>query len=227
MDDLRQDLAAATRMLDAIDILEYSGHLSARLEGGGSFLIQPRTDVRAELDPDRLLVADLDGNVISGDALAPSELFIHAEIYKVRPDVGAVAHFHHDPTTVFSMVADRPLVPVKNHAARWAAGVPTYPHPWHVDDAEKGKALAQDLGGAHALMVRGHGQVVVAEDTKALFADVVHFVENATALAQAHALGRVVPLSDEDCEGFLATFNRAKHARKLWSYYTSVYDSGS
>jgi L-ribulose-5-phosphate 4-epimerase len=221
--ELREELAVATRMLVALGIMEYSGHLSARQPEGDRFLIQPGNDSRAKLRPERLLTVDLDGRVIEGDAKAPSEVAIHGEIYRERPDVGAVAHFHHDPTTMFTMVGDRPLVAVKNHAARWSAGVPVYPHPWHVDSPDKGKALAHTLGGGHALLLRAHGEVVVAEDVKALFADVVHFVENADALARAHALGPVTPLGEEECARFLQSFDRASHARKLWAYYTTVY----
>ncbi|MGH9060502.1 MAG: class II aldolase/adducin family protein, partial [Acidimicrobiales bacterium] len=143
-------------------------------------------------------------------------------IYRARADVGAVAHFHHDPTTMFTMVTDGALVPVKNHASRWAAGVPTHQDPSHISAPEQGRALAATNGGAHAALLRGHGEVVVAEDVPTLFADVVHFVENATALAQAGQLGTVVPLTAEECEQFLATFSRDRHARKLWAYHTSV-----
>ena len=222
MQQLRHELAASTRMLVAEGIMGYSGHLSARVGGGDRFLIQPVDDVRAELRPERLLVVDLDGDVVEGSGRPPSEVPIHAEIYRARPDAGAVAHFHHDPTTMFTMVADRPLVAVKNHASRWAAGVPTFPDPSHVDSPELGRALAGVMGDAHAVMLRGHGQVVVAEDARALFADVVHFVENSLALTAAYGLGRVLPLTEDECKAFLSTFHRDKHARKLWSYYTAV-----
>jgi hypothetical protein len=62
----------------------------------------------------------------------------------------------------------------------------------------------------------------VAEDIRTLFADVVHFVENATLLAQALTLGAVRPLSEAECARFAATFRRNHHARKLWIYYTTV-----
>lgn len=224
MNGTREDVAAASRMLVDVGILGYSGHLSALLPDGGRFLIQPVDDVRAQLSPDRLLVCDTGGSVVEGDEHAPGEVYIHAAIYQARSDVGAVAHVHHDPTTMFSMVLDRPIVPVKNHAARWAAGIPVYPHPWHVDTAERGRALARELGDAHAMMLRGHGQVIVAEDIRTLFADVIHFVENAQALALARALGEVAPLSADECAAFLAGFNRHKHAGKLWAYYRACHD---
>src|SRR6266567_481823 len=186
MEELRRNLAAASRMLVDAGILGYSGHLSTRVGDGGRLLIQPVDDVRAELRPDRLLVVTLEGDLADGDGRPPSELAIHTEIYRARPDVGAVAHFHHDPTTVFTVAGDHPIVPVKNHASRWSSGVPVHPDPSHIASAEQGRAL------------------------------------NATLLASALALGQVKPLSETECDRFAATFSRGRHARKLWTYYTTV-----
>ncbi|NNN19857.1 MAG: class II aldolase/adducin family protein [Acidimicrobiaceae bacterium] len=220
MDTIRREIAICTRMLVDVGILEYSGHVSSRLPSGDAFLIQPVDDVRSDLGPSRLLVVGLDGQLIEGDGQPPSETSIHSEIYKARPDVNAVAHFHHDPTTMFSMVATRPLVPVKNHAVRWAHDIPIHPDTSHISSVEQGQELAKTLGASHAALLRGHGEVVVAESIKTLFADVIHFVENATALAHAVLLGEVVPLATDDLEKFQSTFNREKHSRKLWTYYS-------
>jgi ribulose-5-phosphate 4-epimerase/fuculose-1-phosphate aldolase len=172
-------------MLVDAGILGYSGHLSTLTGDGQTLLIQPVNDARAELRPDRLLVVTLDGDVVEGDGKPPSELAIHTEIYRARPDVGAVAHFHHDPTTVFTVAGEHRVVPVKNHASRWSAGVPVHPDSSHIATAQQGRELAATLGGCQAALLRAHGQVVVAEDVRTLFADVVHFVENATLLAAA------------------------------------------
>lgn len=218
----RRDVAACSRLLVHADILNYSGHVSARIPGTNRFLIQRVHDVRAQLEPQRLLVVDFDGVAAGGSGEPPSEVFIHTEIYRARPDVGAVAHFHHDPTTVFSVVEGRPLVPVKNHASRWADGIPVHYDSSHVDCAAKGRQVVQTLGAGYALLLRGHGEVVVAEDVRAVYADVVHFIENARALSLAAQLGRVTQLSEEEQADFLATFQREKHARKVWKYYTAV-----
>ena len=220
--EVRRQVAVATRMLVDAGILGYSGHLSARAPGDERLYIQPVDDSRASLRPERVLLVSFDGEVVEGKGKPPSELPIHAELYRARPDVGAVAHFHHDPTTMFTMVEHGAIVPVKNHASRWADGVPVHPDASHIATAEQGRALAATLGGAAAALLRGHGEVVVAEDVLTLFADVVHFVENADALAHAMQLGRVVPLGREECDRFLATFRRDRHARKLWNHHASV-----
>jgi L-ribulose-5-phosphate 4-epimerase len=220
---LRTQLAAATRMLVEVSILGYSGHLSARDPSvPDRLLIQPVDDSRATLEPARILLVDFDGTVVEGEGRPPSELAIHVEVYRARPDVSAVAHIHHDRTTMFTMVEGGSLVPVKNHASRWASGVPVHPDPSHISTAEQGRALAETLGTAQAALLRGHGEVIVAEDILTLFADVIHFVENADALAHATQLGRVIPLTPAECEAFATTFRRDKHARKLWAYFTSV-----
>lgn len=223
---LRRDVAAATRMLVDLDILNYSGHISVRIPDTDWFLIQQFADVRATLDPDRLLIVDLDGEVVHGAGRPPLEVFIHSEILRARTDVDAVAHFHHDPTTVFSLV-DRPLVPMKNHASRWPGKVRIHRDPSHIDTPAKGREVVATLGAEHALLLRGHGEVLVAEDVRSLYVDSVHFVENAATLVQAAQLGTVEPLTMAEQADFLATFDRGKHVKKLWQYYIQRAASGN
>ncbi|HKX16765.1 MAG TPA: class II aldolase/adducin family protein [bacterium] len=220
---LRDEVARCTRLLAGLGILDYSGHVSARLSGRAAFLIQPFEQSRAGLQPRDLLVCDFDGTVAAGgsaDRRPPAEVYLHAEILRARPDVRAVAHLHHELTTVFTVVNGVTLVPVKNHAARWASGVPVYPDPRHVDSRARGRAAARSLGPHHAMLIRAHGQVVVAESVPAVFADALHFVENAEALYRAALLGRPRPLSAREMADFVREFDRDRHVAKLWRDYT-------
>jgi ribulose-5-phosphate 4-epimerase/fuculose-1-phosphate aldolase len=218
---LRHQVAAVSLLLNAENILGYSGHVSVRLPGRDEFLIQPVDQSRAELRPEHLLVCGMDGKSRdrSNSARPPSEVFIHTEIFRARPDVNTIAHFHHDLTTTFSLVEGVTLQPIKNHAVRWESGIPTHPDPSHVSSPELGKAVADTLGAHQALLIRAHGQVVVAEDLPSLLSDCVHFVENAEALYRAATLGKVLPLTAKEMEAFRDDFHRGHHAAKLWSYY--------
>lgn len=218
---LRHQVAATTLLLVAEGILGYSGHVSARLPGGDRFLIQPVDQSRAELKPEHLLICGLDGKKQAGPegVKPPSEVFLHSEIYRARPDVHAIAHFHHDLTTTFSLVEDAKLVPIKNHAIRWESGIPTHPDPSHVSTPALGAAAARSLGPHQAMLIRAHGQTVVAENVRALLVDCVHFVENAEALYHASVLGRVKPLTAAEMDAFREDFKRDMHTAKLWRYY--------
>lgn len=218
---LREQVAACTLMLNEQGILGYSGHVSARLPDGRGFLIQSFDQSRAALTPEVLLVCDPDGRMLSGPdgQRPPAEVYLHAEILRVRPDVNAVAHFHHDRTTVFTLADGPQLVPVKNHAVRWASGIPVHRDPSHVNSAERGRALAHTLGAHHAALIRAHGQVVVAENVAALLIDCVHFVENAEAMYDAVRLGPLLPLNEEEIAMFQQDLKRDRHVAKLWTYY--------
>jgi L-ribulose-5-phosphate 4-epimerase len=220
---LREEVAAVTLLLNDLGILGYSGHVSARLPGD-RFLIQSYDQSRASLRPGDLLVCDLDGKVVAGPKglKPPSEVFLHCEILRSRADVESVAHFHHDLTTAFTLVEGVELRVLKNHAVRWANGIPTHPDPSHVSSPALGRAVAKALGDRHGLLIRAHGQVVVAENARALLIDCVHFVENAEAMYRAAALGRVLPLSASEVAAFLHDFDRDRHVAKLWKYYGGI-----
>ncbi len=218
---LRYEIAAITRLLVSEGLLCYSGHVSARLPDRDAILIQPIHHGRSELRPEHLLVCDMDGQVVLGPEgeRPPSEIHIHTELYKARADVNAIAHYHHDLTTTFSLVEDVPLRPIKNHAVRWASGIPVHPEPDHVNTPALGRALARTLGPHHALIIRAHGEVVVAETLPALLMDCIHFTENAEALYHASLLGRVVALTPDELTRFGQSLKRPKHSVKLWTYY--------
>jgi L-ribulose-5-phosphate 4-epimerase len=218
---LRVEIAACTRIMNMDGLIDYSGHVSARLPDGIGLLIQSFDDSRAALEPDDLLVCDFDGNVLAGSEgrKPPREIYIHTEIMRSRPDVNAVGHFHPETATMFTLVEDCPLIPVKNHAARWVDGIPVHPDPGHINTVASGKALSDTLGDCHAALIRAHGVVVTAESVPALLVDSVHFEENAKTLFHAAALGTVRGLSSDEMTAFMDRFNRPAHVEKLWKYY--------
>jgi L-ribulose-5-phosphate 4-epimerase len=218
---LRFQVAAATLLLNDLRILGYSGHIGARLPGRDALLIQSFEQSRSTVGPGDLLVCDFAGKVLAGPpgVRAPSEVYLHCEILRMRADVQAIAHFHHDPTTVFTLVEGLVLQPVKNHAVRWASGIPVHPDPSHVGSAALGHALARTLGHHHGLLIRAHGQVIVAESVPGALIDSVHFVENAETMYRAACLGPVVPLNVNEIADFERAFDRGRHLAKLWDYY--------
>ena len=230
VEHLKIEVAACTRLLNREGILGYSGHVSVRLPDRESLLIQSFDASRNDLSPEDLYIVDLDGNVLDGpsDARPVNEVEIHSEVMRARDDVNAVLHYHPDIATLFTMVDGVQLRPMKNHAYRWADGIPTHPESWHIDSPERGRAMAETLGKCNAVMLRAHGAVIVSEDIPSLMVDAVHFEENAKAMYDAARLGPLKPLTDEEITEFGANFKRANHASKLWRYFLSRgLDSGA
>ncbi|HSA24843.1 MAG TPA: class II aldolase/adducin family protein, partial [Myxococcota bacterium] len=83
------------------------GNLSVRLDGE-RVLTTPTGVSKGFMAPDDLLVTDLGGARVEGRGRPSSELPMHLEIYRGRPDVRAVVHAHPPVATAFA-VAGIPL----------------------------------------------------------------------------------------------------------------------
>jgi len=75
------------------------GNLSVRMEGGTFLITGSGTGGLPELDSSHLALVtrcSLEANLVACRGLTPasSESMSHAAVYRVRPDVGAVIHFH-------------------------------------------------------------------------------------------------------------------------------------
>jgi ribulose-5-phosphate 4-epimerase/fuculose-1-phosphate aldolase len=217
---LREDLVTCTRLLVFSGILDYSGHVSARIPGTDHVLIQPRDMSRAALAPADLLVVDLDGELVEGDVPAPAETDIHTGVYRARPDVGMVCHGHPTLSTSFTMV-DTPLLPMRHFAYKHPEGLPVHPDPTHITTREQGDAVAATLGGSDACLLRSHGTVLVANRFDVLFMDCLDLEENAkTLLAATQAGGKLLPLTEEEVRLVGESYGRGGHRpAKVWEHY--------
>ncbi|HSG66988.1 MAG TPA: class II aldolase/adducin family protein [Gammaproteobacteria bacterium] len=220
----RHLLAACVRLLHMEGLVSYNGHVSLRVPGAEAFLIHSLVDSRAEIAPGQLLVVGFDGVVLEGSAelKPPSEYPIHAEIYRARADVGAVAHIHSESAIAFTLVEDVRLMAMRCDALDWASGVPIHADPTRIKSAAQGRALAASLGNGDAVLMRAHGAVLTARSVIEVFKTCIQFEENARAQVLASRLGKPVPLTAAELDALRASHPpefRAHYARKIWHYY--------
>ncbi len=83
------------------------GNISARL-GTDRLLMTPKGVCKGFMTPDMMCVTDLDGKKLQGERDPSSEMLMHLEVYRQRPDAGAVVHAH-PPTATGFAVAGIPL----------------------------------------------------------------------------------------------------------------------
>lgn len=217
---IRAHVAACTRLLNLAGILHYSGHVSARAPGEDALYIQSRTESRAEVTPGTVLKVDFDGNLLEGDDKPPSELVIHTEIYRARPDIGAVIHNHMPLAVALTMVKGARLEVMDFHAAQWADSVAVMRDVGHIKTPEDGAGLAAALGQGRALLLRAHGLVLTAESAPGILVDTLHFEDNLKALKHALSFARSVdPVAGADFDRIGLTADREHRVRKMWNYH--------
>jgi HCOMODA/2-hydroxy-3-carboxy-muconic semialdehyde decarboxylase len=173
-----------------------------------------------------LIEFDLDANPVDAKGRSLySERFIHAEIYKVRPDVQAVVHNHASSLIPFGVTAV-PLRPMYHMASFIGNGVPVFDirksfgiTDMLVSDSRKGHALAETLGNKAAVLMRGHGVAIVGSTIPIAVGRSIYLDLNARIQQQAIALGgNITYLDPQEAQKMMdAGENRAyERPWELW-----------
>jgi HCOMODA/2-hydroxy-3-carboxy-muconic semialdehyde decarboxylase len=200
-----EDLVVANRILADQGVLDGLGHVSIRHPTNPNRYLMSRSLAPALVTADDVMEYDLDSNPI--DARGRSsfiERFIHGEIYKARPDVMAVIHSH-SPSVIPFGISQVPMKATYAMASFLAAGVPVFDirkaggaGELLVRNAQFGKALAETLGDKNVVLMRGHGEVVVATSLQMVVLRGIYAEINARLQMQAIMLGG--PLTYLDLE---------------------------
>jgi len=215
-DALISPLVDAIRMLAQAELIDYSGHCSARRDAG-SFYINSGASIRATLTADDIVAVDLDGALREGSARPPLEFPLHAEIYRARPDVRVVMHTHPKWSTLLTMVG-APVRPVFPQGAL-LGDVPVMDSPLSVNTRAMGERAAQTLGAGSALLLKSHGAVIVGTDIVECFALAIYLEENASRQYMAMQIGSPYVFSDAEQDACRANLRSPALFRKAWDHY--------
>jgi HCOMODA/2-hydroxy-3-carboxy-muconic semialdehyde decarboxylase len=204
LNELIADLVDANHILYHHGVVDGYGHASFRHPEKLDTFFMAAAVAPGRVRADDIIELDLDGDhVANGKRPVYSERFIHAEVYRVRPEVHAVIHSH-SPAVIPFGVTDVPLRPIVHTASFLAGGVPvfnTHDIPGAktplVNTAALGKALASTLGSKNVVLMRGHGDTVAGPDIRECVARAIYTEVNARLLMQTLALGRPIDYVDE------------------------------
>src|SRR5687767_9318492 len=83
------------------------GNISVRLDSA-RLLMTPKNVCKGFMDPGMMCITDLDGKKLAGERNPSSEIQMHLEVYRQRPEIQAVVHAHPPVATAFA-VAGIPL----------------------------------------------------------------------------------------------------------------------
>jgi ribulose-5-phosphate 4-epimerase/fuculose-1-phosphate aldolase len=217
--DLKKKLAMSSRMLFNAGLVDYSGHISARVPGSNHLVILPHPVSRALVVANDMVITDFDGKLIEGKYKAPSEVYMHARAYKARDDIQSVAHLHNHMVAVLSMV-DTPFFPASsNPGAFFGPGpLPVYMDPALIHTIEQGDAVARSLGNGDAVMLRGHGSMVVGQAIEWVFAACVDLEEAASRFYKASLLGPVRVYNEDETRRVMQGRRKDSVVQKIWDH---------
>jgi ribulose-5-phosphate 4-epimerase/fuculose-1-phosphate aldolase len=220
LEALRADLATANHILYDQGVVDGYGHVSARHPANSNHFLISRwlaPDMVTEAD---ILEVDFDCKPVGGEkARLYSEVFIHGEIYRARPDVKAIVHTH-APAVILMGISGETLMPMYQMTGYMGTGVPLFDirkavgmTNMLISDALRAKALVQTLADKPAVLMRGHGGVVTGSSLAQAVGRSVYMRVNAEL--QVQVLGKKMTyLAPEEAQ--LASNNDYPKDWEMW-----------
>ena len=142
-----------------------AGNISARFKGenGDIIAITPTLKSLYNLKEEDIVLVDLEGNVLT-KGVPSSEVNMHLEIYKKRPDVNGIVHTHSPYATGFAHSSKR----IKRHEGFGKIRSPflAYIEYEKPGSDELAKNASEGLGNEDVLILKNHGVICVGDNLK-------------------------------------------------------------
>ncbi|HZD94295.1 MAG TPA: class II aldolase/adducin family protein [Candidatus Sulfotelmatobacter sp.] len=202
-DSLRHDLVRFGKMLHAQGFVAATdGNLSVRLDQE-RVLVTPTCVSKGMMEPQDMVVVDLNGRKLSGGHNPSSEIVMHLTIYRMRPDVGAVVHAHPCTATAFAsagMALDEPLC---SEIVITLGSVPLAPYAT-TGTMALSDSLCPYIPFHDAILMANHGVVAYGEDLCRAYMRMEAVEHYAKIVLATRQLGSARSLDSQELEKLVA-----------------------
>jgi L-fuculose-phosphate aldolase len=204
---LRQEIVRVGRLMYQKGFISASdGNISVRL-APGRILITPSGLHKGFLEPGHLLIVDEDGHTVQSAPAdrtlkATSELPMHLEAYRQRPDITAVVHAH-PPITIALSIAGIPMADcLLPEVIVFLGLIPTtqYATP---SSEENVRAIREFIATHDALVLQRHGSLTVGDSPMQGFMRLETMEQNARIAFMLAQLGVHNPLDAAEVQKLL------------------------
>lgn len=171
------------------------GNVSVRIKTD-KVIITPSNYSLATLSDSHMAHVDLDGNPLDSNRKPSSELPMHLEVYRQRPDVFAVIHAHPPYTTAFTLAGQNFSTPVLPEVLIMFGEIPLAPYATPATQ-ESAEAISELIRSYDIIVLDHHGALTVGKTLKDAYCRMEKLEHVAKTLFIARQLGELKPLSDD------------------------------
>ncbi|HEY80715.1 MAG TPA: class II aldolase/adducin family protein [Anaerolineae bacterium] len=199
----REEIVRVCRLMWEKDYVAASdGNVSVRL-GPDHFLVTPSGFSKGHLKPDQLLVIDWDAKVVgplygaNRDLRPSSEIILHLEAYRRRPDIRSVVHAHPPMAVALSIAGVSLAQCILPEVVMTLGLIPTtrYATPASPEGAE---VIAGLIEHYDALILKRHGSVTVGESAWKAYLKLEKLEHTALITKTLVELNRLNPMKPEE-----------------------------
>lgn len=170
-------------------------------------LCTPTGISKGNLKPDDICTVDMEGKQVAGSRKRTSEILLHLQIYKARPEIRAVIHSHPPHATAFAVAGvDLPTC-IHPEAEVFLGVVPTakYVTP---GDKRLGESILPFVKDSNTILLQSHGVVCYSPDLEQAYYQLEIVDAYARILLLAKQVGSIRPLDSAEMKELLELKNR-------------------
>ncbi len=196
------------------------GNLSVRDPETNLVYISPSGMEYSKIQPQHVVVMDTNLNIIDGEAEPSIEKHMHIAVYNARDDVNAVIHTHPIYSTAFGVV-EQNLIGVSEDFIQIVGAEIKVAKPYALPGTEAlGTVAVNGLGMNNAVLLPGHGAVLVGTDMKMAMKVSMVLEKNAQILLYANLLGGKIRRFDKSEIDAMQDFAKNHYGQKNKSLYS-------
>jgi L-ribulose-5-phosphate 4-epimerase len=198
LEKLKEEVCRLNLELPANNLVVWtSGNVSIRDQETGYVVIKPSGVKFKDLQPQQMVVVNLDGDTIEGELKASSDTASHLYIYQHLPEVNSVVHTHSNYATAFAALG-KPIPPVLTAIADEFGGPIPCGEFALIGGEEIGQIVVETIGHSPACLLKNHGVFSVGQTGEKALKAAVMVEDVAKTVWLALQLGTPDEISSED-----------------------------
>lgn len=219
-EELKNRLEQAHRILHMEGLAEDAsrGHVTLKSEAGRIY-VKPWGAGFQEVKARDFQGVDSEGRLLEGKGRIHSELILHLEIYRQRPDVRSVIHLHPFYAILLSSVFKGKINTIGQQGVRFTGQIPFFTSAALIQSPEQAEQLAQTLGRKSVVLMKNHGITVVGESVKEAVILAIHFEQAAKDHLLANLFGKPSGMLLAEAKKISANNYTPIQHQMIWDYY--------
>ncbi|GFP76040.1 L-ribulose-5-phosphate 4-epimerase [Clostridium fungisolvens] len=161
LEELKKQVLAANLMLPQYNLVKFTwGNVSGIDREKNLIVIKPSGVPYEELTIDKLVVLDLEGNIVEGDLRPSSDTPTHIELYKRYKDIGGIVHTHSTWATIWAQASKEMPALGTTHADHFYGNIPCTRKLTEAEiegdyEGNTGKVIIETLGDREVMAIPG------------------------------------------------------------------------
>lgn len=194
LEKLRLAVWEANASLPRAGLVKWAqGNASGRDPQSGLVAIKPSGARLDQLQPEDIVIVDLQGRVVEGRLKPSIDTASHLYVYRNRPDVYGIVHTHSPYATSFALRGEAISICSTTGAALFGGAIPVSEFATIGEEAI-GEQIVSRIGRSNAILMRSHGVFTIGRTPMEAFKYAIYVEEEAEILHLSMQRGGVKAL---------------------------------